>query len=101
MLYGALNGWEGRPAKYQIERIDALKRELGDVDKEFQSIVKTEVAPIGELLKARHLDPIVIVDRDGDDDEGDTGMTSTSAVRCWASRGTECAVAVEADRQRR
>jgi hypothetical protein len=99
-LYGAINGWEGRPATYQMERLDALKHELSDVDKEFQSIVKTEVAPIGELLKARHLDPIVIVDRDGDD-EGDTGMTSTSAVKCWASRGADCAVAYEADRQRR
>ena len=100
-LYGAINGWEGRPAKYQMERLDALKHELSDVDKEFQSIVKNEVAPIGQLLKERHLDPIVIAAGSDDDDEGETGMTSEAAVRCWASRGTECEVAVEADRQRR
>ena len=100
-LYGAINGWEGRPAKYQMERLDALKHELSDVDKEFQSLVKNEVAPIGQLLKQRHLDPIVIADGADDDDDGDTGMTSTAAVRCWASRGTDCEVAVEADRQRR
>src|SRR5262249_937839 len=30
-LYQALLGWEGRPAKYQVERIGVLKRELDDV----------------------------------------------------------------------
>ncbi len=99
-LYGAVNGWEGRPAKYQLERLDALKHELADVNQEFQTIVKTEVAPIGELLQQRHLAPIVIADRDGDEDGDSDGMTSTAAERCWASRGTECTFAVEADRRR-
>jgi photosystem II stability/assembly factor-like uncharacterized protein len=97
-LYGAVNGWEGRPAKYQLERLDALKHELDDVDKEFETLARTEVAPISELLRARQLAPIELADRD--DDEGDTGMTSESAARCWTSRGTECAVTFEADRRR-
>jgi photosystem II stability/assembly factor-like uncharacterized protein len=99
-LYGAINGWEGRPAKYQLERIDALKHELDDVHQELQGLIKTEVTPIGELLKERHLPPIEIADRDADDDADEFGMTSESAVRCWASRGTDCAVELEADRRR-
>jgi len=37
-LYGALLGWEGRPASYQVERIDVLKRQLADVEKEFAAL---------------------------------------------------------------
>ncbi len=39
LLYGALMGWEGRPARYQIERIDTLRRELEDVKKELDALV--------------------------------------------------------------
>ena len=43
----------------------------------------------------------MIADR-SDDDEGESeGMTSLSAMRCWMSKGTDCAVEVEADRRRR
>jgi hypothetical protein len=41
-VYGALNGWEGRPAAYQVERIEALRRELGDVTKEFEALEAAE-----------------------------------------------------------
>ncbi len=39
LLYGALMGWEGRPARYQVERIDTLRRELEDVKKELDALV--------------------------------------------------------------
>jgi len=45
-VYGALNGWEGRPAKYQVERIDVLRRELTDVEKDFKAFVTNEVKPL-------------------------------------------------------
>ena len=32
-LYGSINGWEGRPTRYQLERIDVLQRELAEVAK--------------------------------------------------------------------
>ncbi|HQR67949.1 MAG TPA: sialidase, partial [Thermoanaerobaculia bacterium] len=38
ILYSALLGWEGKPARYQVERIDALTRELADVAKEFAAL---------------------------------------------------------------
>jgi photosystem II stability/assembly factor-like uncharacterized protein len=37
-LYGAILSWEGRPARYQLERIDALERELADVEREIDSL---------------------------------------------------------------
>ncbi|HEY7111579.1 MAG TPA: sialidase [Thermoanaerobaculia bacterium] len=36
-VYGAINGWEGRPAAYQVERVESLRRELDDVKKEFEA----------------------------------------------------------------
>ena len=37
-VYGALNGWEGKPAAYQVERVDTLSRELDEVAKELDTI---------------------------------------------------------------
>jgi hypothetical protein len=37
-VYGALNGWEGKPAAYQVERIETLSRELDDIAKEFEAV---------------------------------------------------------------
>jgi hypothetical protein len=37
-VYGALNGWEGKPAAYQVERVDTLSRELEEVAKELDAI---------------------------------------------------------------
>ena len=36
--YGALMSWEGKPAAYQVERVEVLRRELADVAKEFDSV---------------------------------------------------------------
>ena len=38
-VYGAIMSWEGRPARYQVERIEALERELGDVEKELDGLL--------------------------------------------------------------
>ena len=37
-LYGAILSWEGRPARYQVERIETLERELADVEKEIDAL---------------------------------------------------------------
>jgi hypothetical protein len=39
-VYGALMVYEGRPAKYQLDRIDALKKELDEVAKEVDEVLK-------------------------------------------------------------
>jgi len=47
IVYGALNGWEGRPAAYQVERVDALRRELSDVQREFDALMASEAKAAG------------------------------------------------------
>ncbi|MCI0414435.1 hypothetical protein L0222_16790 [bacterium] len=48
-LYGAILSYEGRPAKYQIDRIEVLEREINDVKKEYQELVATNPAPSSDL----------------------------------------------------
>ncbi|HYV44262.1 MAG TPA: hypothetical protein VFA20_05340 [Myxococcaceae bacterium] len=57
-LYGALLQWEGKPGRYQVERIDALKRELEDCQKELDQLAAAEGKPINEELKTRKLEPV-------------------------------------------
>jgi photosystem II stability/assembly factor-like uncharacterized protein len=59
-LYGALMGWEGRPARYQIERIDTLRRELDDVKKEFEGVTAKDIVPLNQELQKRKLAAIPI-----------------------------------------
>ncbi|HKF43864.1 MAG TPA: sialidase [Thermoanaerobaculia bacterium] len=37
-VYGAMMRWEGKPASYQVARVEALRRELSDVAKEFETL---------------------------------------------------------------
>jgi hypothetical protein len=58
LLYGAVNNWEGRPARYLLDRIDALRRELSDVEKAFSALVSGEIHALEGLLREKKLDPI-------------------------------------------
>ncbi|MFI5181930.1 MAG: sialidase [Thermoanaerobaculia bacterium] len=60
LLYGALLSWEGRPGRYQIERIGALRHELDDVANEFAEVSAKEVRPLNDDLKRQKLEPIPI-----------------------------------------
>lgn len=51
-LYGAIVGWEGRPGSYQLQRIDVLERELGEVEAEFAKLLEREARPLGVVLAA-------------------------------------------------
>ena len=52
-LYGAILSYEGKPADYQVARIDALQRELSDVTKDFEQLVTTELPKLNDQLKAK------------------------------------------------
>jgi hypothetical protein len=52
-LYGAILSYEGKPADYQIAYIDALKRELGDITKEFEQLLAEDLPTLNDALKAR------------------------------------------------
>ncbi|MGE5126638.1 MAG: VPS10 domain-containing protein, partial [Betaproteobacteria bacterium] len=57
-LYGAIMSWEGRPARYQVERIGTLERELGDVEKELEATLGAALPRLDELRKAKGLPPL-------------------------------------------
>jgi photosystem II stability/assembly factor-like uncharacterized protein len=98
-LYGALNGWEGRPAKYQLDAIDALRRELGDVTAAVDLIVGKDARALDDELKQHKLAPlpqISALDRGRDE-------LDALALHCVATGGRECAddeTAATASRER-
>jgi photosystem II stability/assembly factor-like uncharacterized protein len=51
-LYGAILSYEGKPGDYQIARIEVLRRELGDVVKEFEGVLAKDLPALNETLKA-------------------------------------------------
>jgi photosystem II stability/assembly factor-like uncharacterized protein len=82
-VYGALMGWEGRPAKYQVARIDALGRELGDVAHELETFIAKDLPPIDAELRRRKLDPIpTTVKTAWVDPDGRGGSSGLATLRC-------------------
>lgn len=61
ILYGAMNSWEGRPTTYQLDRIDVLRRELGDTAKAFATLATKDARALDEELKKRKLAPLPAV----------------------------------------
>ena len=57
-LYGALLSYEGKPGAYLIAYVDALKRELDDVTKEFEQLLAQDLPALNESLKAKGQQPI-------------------------------------------
>ncbi len=57
-LYGTFIGYEGRPADYQLARIDSLKHELDDVVKEFDAFVAKDVKDANASLAKKKLEII-------------------------------------------
>jgi hypothetical protein len=76
LLYGALMTWEGRPARYQLERIDVLRRELTDVAKE-----------VDDVLRSENLDKVPTAMAQGDTTIDASAM---AALRCVLLRGPAC-----------
>ncbi|HEY6186647.1 MAG TPA: hypothetical protein VIW80_03140 [Pyrinomonadaceae bacterium] len=57
-LYGNVVFYEGRPSQAQVERGDALARELSDVVKDFDAWLARELAGINAALLKKKLEPI-------------------------------------------
>jgi hypothetical protein len=84
-LYGALLRYEGKPAAYQETRIVALRRELEDVQKEFDQLAATEVRAIDAVLRERNLPPIPTSASAALQSQGPT----MAALTCWMERDCE------------
>jgi len=57
-LYGNVIGYEGRPSQTQIQRADAIARELSDVSKDFDSWVARELSGLNSAAATKSLGPI-------------------------------------------
>ena len=78
-LYGDLVFYEGRPADYQVARIDSLKKELGDVETEFDSLVGKELPSLNKSLSQKKLEPVQQLTRKAwDAASGDSGGAAAS-----------------------
>jgi sugar-specific transcriptional regulator TrmB len=60
-VYGAVNGYEGRPADYQAARADSLAHELEDVINDFQKLTQKNLAGINAGLKKKKLEAIPVL----------------------------------------
>src|SRR6185503_525051 len=65
-IYGAINSVEDRPTAYQLARIDALDRELRDVESQWAAMQAGDVAGFNAKLKAANLPPLTIAAIDFD-----------------------------------
>jgi hypothetical protein len=57
-LYGNVVFYEGRPSKTQVERADALSRELADVAQDFNAWEAKELSSVNSALEKRQLELI-------------------------------------------
>jgi len=60
-LYGAVNGYEGRPADYQAARSESLAHELQDVIDDFQKLAQKELPGINASLKKKGAAEITVL----------------------------------------
>jgi hypothetical protein len=63
-LYGNVTGYDGRPSQTQVERTDALARELSDVVRDFDVWASRELAGLNAALAEKQLEPIRQLTRD-------------------------------------
>ena len=61
-VYGAITSVEDRPTAYQLARVDALDRELNDVETEWAAFQSRDLAAFNAKLKAANLAPVTIAD---------------------------------------
>ncbi len=84
-LYGAIMGYEGEPAVYQIENIVALESELGEVTKQFVELIDNDLKTLNKVLagngkKLVPTPPQVMAFSDDGTSAGGTNGQATGAV---------------------
>jgi photosystem II stability/assembly factor-like uncharacterized protein len=57
-VYDAIASYEGRPGDYQVARVDALERELKDVEDRAAAFASKDLPAMDEKLRAKSLPPI-------------------------------------------
>ncbi|MCK9192553.1 MAG: hypothetical protein M0P19_01595 [Nevskia sp.] len=81
-LYGAVNGFEGRPGRYHLARLAALRRELAGVQADFSALLGRDLSALNEALKTRGLPAIPPPPMEvADDDDADAARSSSHVGR--------------------
>lgn len=63
-LYGAVNGYSGRPTESQVENATVLLKKLDEAGAQFQSIAKAQVPPLNTALQGKNLEPLSVTSRE-------------------------------------
>jgi hypothetical protein len=63
-LYGAVNGYSGRPTQSQIESTTVLQKKLDEAGTQFQSIATSQVPPLNTALQGKNLEPLKVMSRE-------------------------------------
>jgi len=64
MLYGNVNGYEGRPTQSQIQRMGVLGKQLDAAYAQFEARFKKDAEPLSGQLQKRKLEPMVKLARE-------------------------------------
>lgn len=62
-LYGAVNGYEGRPTASQLAQVEVLAAEVEAAERQFQQLVGSELEALNGQLRARGLGALVVLNR--------------------------------------
>jgi hypothetical protein len=60
-LYGDVNGYDGRPTDSQVQRADALGRELEDVIRDFNTLTGQQLPTLNRSLQGKKLAAIKVI----------------------------------------
>jgi len=57
-LYGSVSGYDGRPTQMEIDRADAIGREVADISKDFDAWVAKELTGLNAEITAKKLEAV-------------------------------------------
>lgn len=63
-LYGAVNGYSGRPTQSQVESTAVLLKKLDEASAQFQSIATSEILALNTALQGKNLEPLKATSRE-------------------------------------
>ncbi len=63
-LYGAINGYSGRPTQQEVERTTVLEKELDDAGAKLKSVDETALPAINSALQGKKQEPIKAMSRE-------------------------------------
>jgi len=98
-VYGAILSTEDSPTPYQMARVDALERELTDVEGSFATLTTMQLADVNRGLKAKNLPEITVHAPPPDQPQGGGGPAKQIAKHLVGLRYFGQSLAAGAERE--